>query len=729
MADTKPNTRQAILHERAHQIASELPETCVPSILPGPPPTTLRDVVGVDANAPIDHLGNLRPQVSDPAIIAGTGAGWVRINFILGPWHSVDDTTRHQGRTWQETYRQLIDGFRAQGLRIYGLIGVEAVGDPGDRFRSAPSSAAADPWIDRYVATFVTVLEMFAADLDVVESFNEPNDWHRLPDTTWSQAWIDPAWFAIMLQQLYLAVKINPVIAHIPLVSGPLLGLEANAGALGYLRDTYAAGMARFAWGTDGNPFPFDAVGLHLYVHEGAQTWPAQEKAVRTTYSRLLAGIKQGIWEAEKRPKPIVISEMGWPSDGGKEEQQAQSIVLGLRLLAHDPWVNLAVAFCTQDFPAKYYGFFPAGTLPGAAPKPAYYVFQTACTARLVEPAVEDMARPRPIPPGVTNQHVIGAFKTVSLAHQLGNWGLMSRAGLKLNALVARRGAPYQGPTIDDLPNLTAAQRDQVYELLARAVGGPVSLVTKQGWLLTQPDVATAALAFPAALHIPLAGLPDAPARGVARTWNRYGALLVAIADALAIDVAVATAVLALAHGGHRHTAHGRLWIRFEVPVFYAHWGRAHAETFADHFRLDAVRSWQQPHWRPAESTRWQPVHAGQAAEWAALTTALALDEAAAFAATAMGLPRIMGFNHALAGYGTAAEMFHAFAASTRAQVVACFDLLAGPDRQSRPVQALQAGDLESFAALTAGPSAAAPVALALRQKESLVSSYLHGLL
>ena len=86
-------------------------------------------------------------------------------------------------------------------------------------------------------------------------------------------------------------------------------------------------------------------------------------------------------------------------------------------------------------------------------------------------------------------------------------------------------------------------------------------------------------------------------------------------------------------------------------------------------------------------------------------------------------------FNHALAGYGTAAEMFHAFAASTRAQVVACFDLLAGPDRQSRPLRALQAGDLESFAALTAGPSAAAPVALALHQKESLVSSYLHGLL
>lgn len=686
-------------------------------ILPGPAPQRLRDVAGIDANAPIDSLGNLRPQVVDPALIAGSGAGWVRLNFILGPWSHVTDTTRHQGRTWQETYRQLIAGFRAQGLQIYGLIGVEAVGDPGDEFRfPPPPGVTTHPWMERYAAVCVAILEMFAGDLDIAESFNEPNDWHRTPGTTWSQAWIDPAWFAIMLQQLYAAVKNNPITAHVQLVSGPLLGLEVNAGALGYLQDTYAAGVARFAWGRNGIPFPFDAVGYHLYVHEGKLDWPAQARAVRTTYQQLLGSIKQAIQAREQRPKPIIVSEMGWPSDGGKEEQQAQSLILGLNLLARDPWVNLTVAFCTQDFPGKYYGLYPEGSLAGAQPKPVYFALQTACAQRFVEPLDDGEGGSRPMPPGVRNQHVITAFKTVSLAHQLGNWGLMARAGLKLNALVAQRNEPYRGPDIDELPNLTPAQRDQLYELVRQMVGLPPGFAPESGWLKGRADLAMTALAFPPDLHIQLAGRHDVQARRVAQAWNRYGALLVAVADALGIDVAIGVAVLATASGRHGYGRDGRLLIRFEVPVFYARWGQAHPEAFATHFVMDPARPWRQPRCRSLPEGPTQAVHTGQASEWTALAVARQLDEPAAYAATAMGMPQLMGFNHALAGYASPPEMFHTFVASTRAQVLACFDLIAGPGQVSRAVRALQSGDLDSAAALMAGPPNAGRRALALHQ-------------
>ncbi len=686
-------------------------------ILPSPPPERLRDIAGIDANAPIDPQGNLRPQVVDPALIAGSGAGWVRLNFILGPWSHVGDTTRHQGRTWQETYRQLIDGFRGQGLRIYGLIGAEAVGDPGDAFRFAPpTGVTTDPWIERYAAAFVAILEMFAADLEVAESFNEPNDWHRTPGTTWAQAWIEPGWFAIMLQQIYAAVKNNPITAHVMLVSGPLLGLEVNGGALGYLQDTYTGGVTRFGWGRDGVPFPFDAVGYHLYVHEGKLDWPTQARSVRATYSRLLGSVKQAILDAEKQPKPVVVSEMGWPSDGGKEEQQAQSVALALDLLAHDPWVNLAVAFCTQDFPGKYYGLYPEGSLTGTQPKPVYFAFQAACVRRLVEPSDSGEGGPRPMPPGVRNQHIITIFKTVSLAHQLGNWGLMGRAGLKLNALVAERNAPYRGPSIDELPNLTPAQRDQLYELLRQMLAAPAGLLADTGWLKGRADLAMAALAFPRDLHIKPPAGHDALARRVAHTWNHYGALLVAVADALAFDVGTVVAVLAVTAGRSGYGRDGRLQIRFEVPVFYAQWGHLYPERFAAYFAIDPARPWQRSRVRRTRGGPGLPVHAGQAGEWAAFEIARCLDETAAYAATAMGMPQLMGFNHALAGYASASAMFHAFVASTRAQILACFDLIAGPGQIAPAVPALRRGDLDSAAALVAGPTAAARLALALRR-------------
>ncbi len=45
------------------------------AILPGPPAQLLRDVTGIDANAPIDPLGNLRPQVVSSPAAAPVGCG------------------------------------------------------------------------------------------------------------------------------------------------------------------------------------------------------------------------------------------------------------------------------------------------------------------------------------------------------------------------------------------------------------------------------------------------------------------------------------------------------------------------------------------------------------------------------------------------------------------------------------------------------------------------------
>ena len=125
-----------------------------------------RHRIGLDANRPIDpRTGTIQPQVADPDVIASSGAGWVRLNFVLGPWAHPKDRNRHDGRTWAQAYREIIGGFREKGLKIYGLIGFEAMpAGPGNRFRYQPPHADSDDaWLDQYIAHFVAIVEMLQA--------------------------------------------------------------------------------------------------------------------------------------------------------------------------------------------------------------------------------------------------------------------------------------------------------------------------------------------------------------------------------------------------------------------------------------------------------------------------------------------------------------------------------------------------------------------------------------
>lgn len=178
------------------------------------------DFVTVGVDRTVEHRSiywRVKSVYLDPDIIADTGAGWVRINFMVGPWPDPQDTTRHQGHLWEETYRTIIDDLRSEGLDIYGLISTEIVAeDPGKRFRNPhPPGDVQNDWIDRYVDAYITVLALFKNDLSVVESLNEPDDWHA-GDRNWFHA----SWFAIIQKHLYAAVRADPTLDHIKLVSG-----------------------------------------------------------------------------------------------------------------------------------------------------------------------------------------------------------------------------------------------------------------------------------------------------------------------------------------------------------------------------------------------------------------------------------------------------------------------------------------------------------------------------
>ncbi len=378
--------------------------------------------IGLNANRPIivdgPNQGALAPTVSDPEVIASSGAAWVRLNFVLGPWSSPKDQTRYQGRTWAETYALIVNQLCEKGLNVYALVGHEVVRSSPHFFRaprehmSSYQIAQAQRWIDEYAENFLEVVKLFHPQVKFFESFNEPDDWHGQ-----GRPWIHATWFASMLQAIYRKLKLEVGIQDILLISGPLQGLELNANVAPttYLRQTYQYGKQEFDWGGPGRPYPFDGVGYHLYIKQAFNPdWELQEREVRQLYRRyvdeMLGVIRQ--FEGPRPPKQLYISEIGWPTNGDtleEKEFQARNLSLALELMASDPAVALGIWFCTEDFDAgqKFYGLYQMGRLTPEGRKLAFAAYK-AFTERLREPDAAPAPRPQPVPPDVSKGRQIG---------------------------------------------------------------------------------------------------------------------------------------------------------------------------------------------------------------------------------------------------------------------------------------------------------------------------------
>ncbi|MBW7884067.1 MAG: peptidoglycan DD-metalloendopeptidase family protein [Caldilineaceae bacterium] len=346
--------------------------------VPGAVHLRVTDKLGLNCNAPSDAAtGAITPRVADPSLIADMGVGWVRINFIVRPFDGPTNPA------WISTYRTIIQGLRSKGLKIYGLIGAESVhDDPSNQFRDAPQPGQPqNDWIKRYAENFREIVQLFRDDVTVYESFNEPNNWHRTPGdpVQWSQAWVHPAWFAIMLQRVYDAVRD----LNITLVSGPLLSTPDGNDAAVYLPKVYKAGQERFGWGQPGTPVPFDGVGFHPYVL-GDASQPDEEIPPR--YQEYMDGVRAVIRAAEGGDRPIYLSEIGWQN---AEDRQPACMATGLRCALDDPSVALVFWYGMQDDAAERYGLYRMDGLTPGHRKPVYDRFvEVAREPRTVPVAV-----------------------------------------------------------------------------------------------------------------------------------------------------------------------------------------------------------------------------------------------------------------------------------------------------------------------------------------------------
>lgn len=333
--------------------------------------------VCLDAGAPINEsTGQIQLNA---AALKASGTQYVRVNFILGPWSNPNDATPRgpQSLSWKQTYDQIINSLTSQGIQVYALIGAQAV------HSSAGGNYNSDQWVNDYTANFTTIVGQFKDRVRVYESFNEPNDW-----AGGSTAQVQPYWFAKMLQNIYLSVKINS--GHqgdptwqVTLVSGPGFSHDMDTVAT-YMQQTYQAGINQLSWTSIKNSYgtyPLDGIGYHIYVAQGSTNSTTVRNAVNNNLNAVWGAITG--FEGSGTQKKLWISEWGWNTASVSESGQAGNLTTVFNLFKNDARIALASWFQISDFGTNdKWGLFRSGGLTDANKKPSWQAFHDFATAQ-----------------------------------------------------------------------------------------------------------------------------------------------------------------------------------------------------------------------------------------------------------------------------------------------------------------------------------------------------------
>ena len=228
------------------------------------------------------------------------------------------------------------------------------------------------------------------------------------------------------------------------------------------------------------------------------------------------------------------------------------------------------------------------------------------------------------------------------------------------------------------------------------------------------------------ARHALRAKMRISPSSPAAEMWNRIGGLLTKAGGIAGLDPAAMLAVWMVECGGLPFRR-GRPVLRFEAHVFFARWGQQNEDLFDQHFRFGGRHGiegakWQNHALRDGGAMEALPWRSGDGIRGLRRGRRLAGEETACLCAS-FGGPQIMGFNHAVVGHDSAAEMFRAFGRSERWQVLAFFDFCAAKDI----LTALKGHDWSAFATVYNGPGNAAAYAAKIAEAHAEAQRILKG--
>jgi hypothetical protein len=328
----------------------------------------------------IDDSGNILITDAVADRLAQSGAGWVRLNFRLGP-HASDTPA------FYAAYDTIVNRLRSRGLQIVGLMSNESwAGSQADWQANNWENSGGDgynAYIDQFGYAFARMAAHWEGQIKYWEIWNEPNCWstNPAPGVYEGCSYIYPSNFAAMLTHCHSQVRYYSSI-DVQIISGGVFGHDIggfNTGSAGadYLHSTYDVGInhtGKFAWtmATYGQ-YPLDAVGQHIYINQGG--------SVSTSwFGTYLDYVRNVIttWEGAGSPKKTWLTEFGWTTDAVSETTQSNNLNASFNVIKGRSYVLCALWFQLDDNPpgSMYYGVFRAN----GTKKPSWTKFNTQTT-------------------------------------------------------------------------------------------------------------------------------------------------------------------------------------------------------------------------------------------------------------------------------------------------------------------------------------------------------------
>jgi hypothetical protein len=342
-----------------------------------PPPRPQRAPQGLQPGAPMGDNGEIFFSNDVAARIAASGAGWVRLNFRLGPNFSDWTSISNLDFSALSRYDIIVDNALNNDLQVLGLLCNEAwntTNVPGD-WQANNAEVASGNGDNAYIQDFDTyaaqvLIPHFAGKINHWEVWNEPNA---------SLTFTYPSNFAWLLRRVYIAAQESGV-PDLTILSGGLLSTHsqtsttltpANTGA-DYLRDTYNQGKLNADWEmikSNFGSYPLDVIGQHLYIDQWGRTKASRiAQAVSLVHDAYVDG------EGGDTNKTTHVTEMGWATNMVSERIQAGNLTTAYNQLKKLAYTPLTYWFFLQDVPVAnlFHGLLRSdGTL-----KPSWDAYQ-----------------------------------------------------------------------------------------------------------------------------------------------------------------------------------------------------------------------------------------------------------------------------------------------------------------------------------------------------------------
>ena len=276
---------------------------------------------------------------------------------------------------------------------------------------------------------------------------------------------------------------------------------------------------------------------------------------------------------------------------------------------------------------------------------------------------------------------------------------LLTIGGNVSNSVSLRRVKVDASGRIADPRFFAIIKAPEAYIAAQPTAAPSVAPVSVAGFYKDAPALRNAPLTPASAIPEPSSGM----AKALAKTYNRLGGLMSALASQLSVEVPSILAVWYVESGGRVHTP-GRAVIRFENHLFFRLWGKAHPDVYDRHFRHGgrngvAGKSWQNHQFRDNPSKPFEACHkTGQSHEYRVLDFSRRLDDEAALKSISIGGPQILINNYRILGYASPLAMYEAFQNSERYHVLGFVDFCARRYKAGGMFKALREHDWRTFA-------------------------------